>query len=54
MNEKDYGGWHSRKIEVNRLISIRYFYEREVWWAVVGQNIGSEEDGKGKNFARPV
>ncbi len=31
-----------------------YFYEREIWWVAVGHNIGDEEDGKGKKFARPV
>lgn len=54
MIAKDYGGWHSRKIELNELERVRYFYEREVWWVAIGQYIGSEEDGKGSNFARPV
>jgi mRNA-degrading endonuclease toxin of MazEF toxin-antitoxin module len=31
-----------------------YFKEREIWWCHVGSNIGSEEDGKGINFERPV
>jgi mRNA interferase MazF len=31
-----------------------YFREREVWWAYLGQNIGSEQNGKGIGFARPV
>jgi mRNA interferase MazF len=31
-----------------------YFQEREVWWASLGVNIGFEEDGKHKNFERPV
>jgi len=30
------------------------YKEREVWWAYLGENIGTEEDGKGRNFARPV
>jgi mRNA-degrading endonuclease toxin of MazEF toxin-antitoxin module len=31
-----------------------YFKEREVWWAIIGMNVGHEEDGKGKYFLRPV
>ncbi len=27
---------------------------REIFWAKIGQNIGSEEYGKNENFARPV
>ena len=28
--------------------------EREIWWASVGENIGSEIDGKNSLFSRPV
>ncbi len=48
-------GWSSKKIELH--FSVRpglYFYEREVWWASLGENIGSEENGKNYNFERPV
>jgi len=31
-----------------------YFGEKDIWWASLGQNIGSEENGKNKNFERPV
>lgn len=31
-----------------------YFYEREIWWASLGKNIGHEIDGKNKEFSRPV
>lgn len=31
-----------------------YFYEREIWWAALGQNIGQETDGKNKRFTRPA
>jgi len=27
---------------------------RDIFWVKIGQNIGSEEYGKGKDFARPV
>lgn len=31
-----------------------YFYEREVWWTALGQNIGHEVNGKNANFERPA
>ena len=31
-----------------------YFRELQVWWASIGQNIGSEENGKHGDFERPV
>jgi len=30
------------------------FKEREIWWCVVGENIGSEISGKNSRFTRPV
>lgn len=38
----EYGEWH------------KYVKEGEIYWAAVGQNVGSEIYGKGKNFARPI
>jgi mRNA interferase MazF len=29
------------------------FEEREIWWAVLGENIGHEENGRGDDFVRP-
>lgn len=31
-----------------------YFNEREIWWAHLGENIGSEQNGKNEQFDRPV
>ena len=31
-----------------------YFHEKEIWWASLGQNIGSEQNGKNINFERPI
>lgn len=31
-----------------------YFYEREIWWASLGANIGFEQDGKNEMYERPV
>jgi len=31
-----------------------YFKERQIWWTSIGQNIGSEQNGKRGNFERTV
>jgi mRNA interferase MazF len=52
--DKEYEGWHIRKIWIARDRPLPYFSEREVWWCSVGINIGDEEDGKGPRYQRPV
>ncbi len=54
MTHKDFAGWHMQKMALDQLKAVQYFREREVWWAAIGHNIGSEEDGKGNKFARPL
>ena len=51
---KDFDLWNENKkgVEVNSQQLL--FNEREVWWCVLGVNIGSEQDGKGAYFERPV
>jgi mRNA interferase MazF len=51
---KNYDEWNEVKKETsikNIKIGIK---PREIFWVKIGQNIGSEEYGKGKNFTRPV
>lgn len=52
--QKDYQNWHSKKTEINNLVEIPFFGEREIWFCYLGSNIGFEQDGKGKDFLRPV
>ena len=52
---RDYDGWN----EVKKVISIKNKKivvpkQREVYWTSIGQNIGYEQNGKGKEFSRPV
>ena len=53
---KDFDEWNKRKKLVNNAIhhSDFFYHEREVWWCALGINIGSEEDGKGLSYLRPV
>ncbi len=51
---KRYDDWNEVKKETQsnkRKLGIK---PRDIFWAKIGQNIGSEEYGKDKNFARPV
>lgn len=52
---KDFSNWFVLKqsIQDNLKKDVR-FKERDVWWTSIGHNIGSEEDGKGKYYLRPV
>ena len=52
---KDYKIWTPIKREINNS-NLRPFgcKEREIWICNLGENIGFEEDGKGKDYTRPV
>ena len=53
--KKDYKLWTPEKEKINNNESIRPgFYEREVWYCYLGENVGFEQDGKGETFLRPV
>lgn len=52
--EKDFGGWHYLKTNLQGRENGPYFSEREIWLCSVGLNLGHEEDGKGDRFLRPV
>jgi len=47
--------WASKKVKIH--FSDRgelYFAEREIWWASLGENVGSEANGKNFHFERPI
>lgn len=52
--QKDFDNWNIKKKETDKDEKIRVFYQREVWWCVVGTNVGVEIDGKHELFLRPV
>lgn len=54
--KKKFDDWNIKKQEIHfsgKKDKI-YFKEGQVWWCSVGQNVGSESFGKGKNFMRPI
>lgn len=52
--EKDFDAWNIKKKETQALDDPVLFCEREVWWCIVGTNIGVEIDGKHELFLRPA
>ncbi len=50
---KDFVGWHNVKVTLDSHKGAT-FKERDVWWCSVGINVGHEEDGKNKQYSRPV
>lgn len=46
--------WNEQKKSLNRLSSRRFYREKEIWWGSLGKNIGSEQDGKGDYYERPL
>jgi mRNA-degrading endonuclease toxin of MazEF toxin-antitoxin module len=52
--KKDFKEWFDEKSSIHNDRGRVFFHEREIWFASLGANIGFEEDGKGKEFRRPV
>ena len=51
--KKDFDQWNKEKKQAH-MEQPRLYTVREVWWCRLGVNIGSEQDGRGNNFLRPV
>jgi len=52
MNE--YDRWNEIKKEISSKKQNLIFKNRDIFWLQVGNNVGFETDGKGKDFLRPV
>ena len=51
--QKDFDTWNKEKKQAHTE-QPRLYTVREVWWCRLGVNIGSEQDGSGQLFLRPV
>lgn len=51
---KNYKKWMGVKATLNNKEEIRKINEGDVVWAAVGENIGTEIDGKSEKYSRPV
>lgn len=52
--QKDFDRWNEAKKHINDAKFVEFANEREVWWASLGLNVGSEQDGTSDAFERPV
>lgn len=51
---KPFDDWNIQKKHIQNNNKIRHYHERDIWWCVLGVNVGYEEDGKGSTHERPV
>jgi mRNA interferase MazF len=50
--KKDFDRWNEIKKKTNAE-EPRLYTVREIWWCRFGVNVGTEQDGRGKEYARP-
>jgi len=52
--QKDFDRWNTLKKQTNSKSENKFYKPRDVWWCRLGVNIGSEQDGKEREFTRPI
>lgn len=52
--EKDFDRWNISKKSINSERRHPLYNQREIWWCLLGTNIGFEHDGDGIEHQRPV
>lgn len=53
--KKNFTDWMEIKQRIQNSYERPHDYTQgEVWWVSIGKNVGFEEDGKGREFNRPV
>ena len=52
--KKQFQNWIVKKEELDDRENSLFFKERFIYWIGLGENVGDEENGKGKTFSRPV
>lgn len=51
---KNFIDWHKIKRRVEKKENRVYFQPRDIFFCSIGENVGFEQDGRGKEFLRPV
>lgn len=51
---KYFDKWNFLKKRINSKNNRKYIRKGEIYWASIGVNVGSEIDGKGDTYTRPV
>ncbi len=52
--EKHFEIWMPQKQKIHETGRKWQFREKEIWWMAIGENVGTEINGKGNNFLRPI
>ena len=52
--KKDFKPWFDEKTELHNKKQRPFYREGEVWFAALGANVGFEQDGRDKDYLRPV
>jgi mRNA-degrading endonuclease toxin of MazEF toxin-antitoxin module len=52
--KKDFDIWNKLKKEIDGSRTYFFVQTRQIWWCSLGVNIGSEQNGHGESFERPV
>lgn len=52
--KKRFDEWNLQKKKIDTEIVSVDFHEREIWWCVIGVNVGSEQHSESGDFGRPV
>ena len=52
--KKDFDNWNEKKKHIHKDKKAPFYHERELWWCALGVNIGSEQDGSGEEYYRPI
>lgn len=51
---KNFTQWNTQKQKIHDVGTSKFYHVREVWWCALGVNVGSEQDGGGEEYRRPV
>ena len=51
---KDFDGWNEIKKEIHSNGENKFYQPRDIWWCSMGLNVGTESDGKGREYKRPI
>lgn len=54
VTDQDFDSWNTVKKGINREARLPIYKQGDIWWASVGQNVGSESFGKHELYMRPV
>ena len=54
IDDKCFDEWNEKKKKAHYVNKPPIYHECEIWWVMIGENVGSEVNGKGDDFLRPV